>query len=63
MELTGVSFLGNRRGSRDGATFHAFNPQSGGTLHPPTTPQRPQEVEAAATLAHEAFASYSQAIR
>src|SRR5215469_8686948 len=61
MELTGVSFLGNRRGSRDGATFHAFNPQSGGTLPPAYHSASPQEVEAAVTLAHEAFASYSQA--
>ena len=61
MELTGVSFLGNRRGSRDGATFHAFNPQSGGTLPPAYHAASPQEVEAAVTLAHEAFASYSQA--
>jgi NADP-dependent aldehyde dehydrogenase len=61
MELTGVSFLGNRRGSRGSATFHAFNPQSGGTLPPAYHSATPQEVEAAATLAHEAFASYSQA--
>src|SRR5215469_11613116 len=61
MELTGVSFLGNRRGARGSATFHAFNPQSGGTLPPAYHSATPQEVEAAATLAHEAFASYSQA--
>src|SRR5579863_7991824 len=61
MELTGVSFLGNRRGSRDGATFHAFNPQSGDTLPPVYHAASPQEVEAAVNLAHEAFASYSQA--
>ena len=61
MELTGVSFIGNRRGSRDGATFHAFNPQSGETLPPVYHAADPQEVEAAVTLAHEAFASYSQA--
>ncbi len=60
MELTGVSFLGNRRGSRGSATFHAFNPQSGATLPPAYHPATPQEVEASATLAHEAFASYSQ---
>ena len=29
MELTGLSFLGSRRGSRDGAGFHASNPQTG----------------------------------
>jgi alpha-ketoglutaric semialdehyde dehydrogenase len=61
MDLTGVSFLGNKRGSRGSSTFHAFNPQSGGTLPPAYHSATPQEVEAAATLAHEAFASYSQA--
>src|SRR6201993_29744 len=61
MELTGVSFLGNRRGSRGSATFQAFNPQSGAPLPPPYHSATPQEVDAAATLAHEAFASYSQA--
>jgi NADP-dependent aldehyde dehydrogenase len=61
MELTGLSFLGNRRGSRGSATFQAFNPQNGGTLPPAYHSASPQEVEAAATLAHEAFASYSQA--
>src|SRR3954470_534576 len=61
MELTGVSFLGNRRGSRGSATFQAFNPQSGGTLPPVYHAASAQEVEAAVTLAHEAFASYSQA--
>ena len=61
MELTGVSFLGNRRGSRSSATFQAFNPQSGGTLPPVYHSATAEEVEAAANLAHEAFASYSQA--
>ena len=61
MELTGVSFLGNQRGSRSSATFHAFNPQSGGTLPPAYHCATQTEVETAATLAHEAFASYSQA--
>src|SRR5579864_6187667 len=61
MELTGVSFLGNRRGSRGSATFQAFNPQSGAPLPPAYYSATPQEVDAAATLAHEAFASYSQA--
>ena len=61
MELTGLSFLGNRRGSRGGATFQAFNPQTGKTLPPVYHAASPQEVEAAVTLAHEAFANYSQA--
>src|SRR6516225_5893685 len=61
MDLTGVSFLGNKRGSRGSSTFHAFNPQSGGTLPPAYHSATQQEVEAAATLAHAAFASYLQA--
>ena len=64
MELTGVSFLGTRRGSRGSATFHAFNPQiRRDAFRPPTIPRAPAEVEEAAKLAHEAFASYSQAWR
>lgn len=61
MELTGLSFLGNRRGSRGSATFQAFNPQTGGTLPPAYHSATAEEVDAAATLAHEAFATYSQA--
>src|SRR5215472_2588306 len=61
MELTGVSFLGNRRGSRDGATFQASNPQSGGAIPPLYHSASPEEVNAAVTLAAEAFTSYSQA--
>ena len=61
MELTGLSFLGTRRGSRDGATFHAFNPQSGSALPPAYHSASPAEVDQAAKLASDAFASYSQA--
>ncbi len=61
MELTGLSFLGNRRGSRGSATFQAFNPQNGGTLPPAYHSATAEEVDATATLAHEAFATYSQA--
>src|SRR5690349_7290024 len=61
MELTGLSFIGNQRGSRDGSTFQAFNPQSGATLSPTYHSATPQEVEAAVSMAHEAFATYSQA--
>ena len=60
MELTGLSFLGTRRGSRDGATFHAFNPQSGSAIPPAYHSASPAEVDEAAKLASEAFASYSQ---
>jgi 2,5-dioxopentanoate dehydrogenase len=61
MELTGLSFIGNQRGSRDGSTFQAFNPQSGESLAPTYHSATPQEVEAAVSMAHEAFATYSQA--
>jgi 2,5-dioxopentanoate dehydrogenase len=61
MELTGLSFLGNRRGSRDGATFEASNPQTGRTLPPTYHSASAAEVEEAVGLAHEAFAGYSQA--
>ena len=60
MKLTGLSFLGTRRGSRGGATFQAFNPQRGGTLPPAYHSASPKEVDAAVSLAHEAFAGYSQ---
>ena len=60
MELTGKSFVGAQRGSRDGASFKALNPQTGEELLPLYSSATPDEVEWAANLAHEAFASYSQ---
>src|SRR4051812_24835067 len=60
MELTGLSFLGNRRGSRDGARFQAANPQTGSALAPAYHSATAAEIEAAVQLAHDAFASYSQ---
>ncbi len=61
MELTGLSFLGSRCGSRDGAGFHASNPQTGSTLAPVYYSATPTEVDEAVQLATEAFSSYSQA--
>jgi alpha-ketoglutaric semialdehyde dehydrogenase len=61
MELTGLSFLSDRRGERGGAVFQAVNPQTGETLAPVYHTALPAEVNAAAELAAEAFASYSQA--
>jgi len=61
MELTGVSFLGIRRGSREGATFQAFNPHTGGALPPAYHSATAAEVDETVKLAHEAFAGYSQA--
>src|SRR5579863_6010247 len=60
MELTGLSFLGKRRGSRGGAVFQAFNPRTGGALPPAYHSASPAEVDEAARLAAEAFESYSQ---
>lgn len=60
MDLTGLSFLGSRRGSRDGATFQASNPQSGSALPPAYYSATRAEVDEAVKLASQAFASYSQ---
>jgi alpha-ketoglutaric semialdehyde dehydrogenase len=61
MELTGQSFIGNRRGAREGAAFHALNPQTGGQLPPVYHSASLADVDEAAKLAAEAFSSYSQA--
>jgi NADP-dependent aldehyde dehydrogenase len=61
MELTGLSFLGNQRGTRGGASFQALNPKTGANLPPIYHSASPAEVDAAAALAAEAFTTYSQA--
>jgi 2,5-dioxopentanoate dehydrogenase len=60
MELTGFSFLGRRRSAHEGAGFQATNPQTGQTLAPVFHSAGPAEVNEAAELAAEAFATYSQ---
>ena len=60
MEFTGLSFIGSQRGSRDGASFQAFAPQTGEPLQPVFRSATLQELDRAARLATEAFASYSQ---
>ncbi len=60
MEFTGLSFIGSQRGSRDGASFQAFAPQTGEPLQPVYRSATMQELDRAAQLAAEAFASYSQ---
>ncbi len=60
MELTGTSFIGSHRGSRDGSSFQAFAPQTGEPIQPVFRSATPQELERAVRLAHEAFASYAQ---
>ncbi|MGA8043668.1 MAG: aldehyde dehydrogenase (NADP(+)) [Terracidiphilus sp.] len=61
MELTGQSFLGNRRGARSGAAFQAVNPQTATPLPPVYHTTSPAEIDAAVQLAAEAFASYANA--
>jgi NADP-dependent aldehyde dehydrogenase len=60
MELTGTSFIGDRRGSAAGPVFHAVNPQTGEALQPEYQSATPADVDAAANLASKAFAGYSQ---
>jgi alpha-ketoglutaric semialdehyde dehydrogenase len=60
MELTGTSFIGSQRGSRDGASFQAFAPQTGEPLQPVFRAATTHELDRAVHLATEAFASYSQ---
>jgi NADP-dependent aldehyde dehydrogenase len=61
MELTGLSFIGSRRSSQQGAKFYGANPQSGAALEPAYHSATPAELNDAASLAAEAFGSYSQA--
>ena len=60
MELTGLSFIGNYRGSSTGAGFQAANPQTDATLQPVFHSAAPEEVDRAVRLAADAFATYSQ---
>ena len=72
MELTGKSIIGNgsvenvSMGARAGMSaphldsFHGVNPVTGQKLDPAFTSATPDEIEAAAKLAHVAFASYSR---
>lgn len=60
MELTGQSFLGDRRGAQQGKGFQAVNPQTGQSLLPVYYPASSSEVDAAVRLASEAFLSFSQ---
>src|SRR6185295_1024633 len=59
MKLTGKSIVGFKAGSDASEVFHAVNPATGEELQPAFTAATADEVECAARLAHEAFASYS----
>jgi 2,5-dioxopentanoate dehydrogenase len=56
--LTGRSILSAENTSSSGAEFYAINPATGETLHPPFFSSTPEDVDRAASLAEDAFASY-----
>ena len=58
MKLAGRSIIGFRVGATAGAKFRAHNPVTGETLEPDFYSASAEEVNQAATLAHEAFATY-----
>jgi len=60
MELTGRSIIGFKRGETREASLHGFNPATGENLEPGYHFASSAEVDLAAQLASEAFASYSQ---
>jgi 2,5-dioxopentanoate dehydrogenase len=60
MELTGLSFIGSERGSRNGSSFQAFAPTTGEPIQPLYRSATLQELDRAAELASEAFLVYSQ---
>src|SRR3974390_927094 len=60
MELTGLSFIGSNRGTPKGTQFHGMNPQTGAQLEPAYHSASVVELDQAARLAADAFATYSQ---
>jgi alpha-ketoglutaric semialdehyde dehydrogenase len=58
VKLAGRSIIGFRDGSTDGPRFRALNPATGETLEPDFYSASAEEVNQAASLAHEAFATY-----
>ena len=60
MALSGQSLIGSRRGSRDGKTFQASNPQTGAALEAIYYSVTHAEIEETAQLAADAFTTYSQ---
>jgi 2,5-dioxopentanoate dehydrogenase len=60
MELTGLSFIGSERGTRNGSSFQAFAPRTGEPIQPVYRAATLQELDRAGQLAAEAFPTYSQ---
>lgn len=57
--LTGTSIIGSTRGSEDGKTFQAFNPQTGEAVEPSFHSASLDELNRAAELAEQARIPYS----
>ena len=60
MELTGLSFIGSERGSRNGSSFQAFAPGTGEPIQPVYRSATLDELDRAAHFAADAFTTYSQ---
>lgn len=60
MTFSGQSIVGFRSAANAGPSFGAINPRTGERISPDFFAAGPDEVNLAATLAHEAFAAYSQ---
>jgi len=60
MNLSGRSIIGFQSGTVTNEIFHARNPKSGEDLEPSYFAATPDEVDRAASLAHQAFPIYSQ---
>src|SRR2546423_12071856 len=60
MEILGKSLIGFSDAAGSGNSFHAWNPSSGQKIDPAFLSVKADEVERAANLAAEAFASYSR---
>jgi NADP-dependent aldehyde dehydrogenase len=58
--FTGLSILGNERGSASGAKFYGLNPATGEKLDPAYHSASTEDVDHVAALAEKAFPSYSK---
>src|SRR5271154_1434739 len=60
MKLTGRSIIGFESGAAAHEVFYAMNPKNGKRLEPVFFSAGPDEVDRAARMAHEAFATYER---
>jgi 2,5-dioxopentanoate dehydrogenase len=59
-DLQGTSIIGFQRGAVGGETLHGFNPATGENISPVYHSASLDEIDQAARLAHEAFATFSR---